>query len=736
MKNSTLLKKWLLLIVFGVLGFSYSSAAIQADTATILSEPFATSLGKFTTQSALGAQVWAWATASGQSYAKITGFASSVNNTNDDWLISPSINLANASSALLSFTHAHRYGTDVTGLKTLKLYVTDSYISGVVDTTKWTEFTFTHTSGTSWTFVNSGDINLSSFIGKRNVHFAFRYISDNVNSATWEIKNVSIRGLDRDVIFSENFDKFVDGTFASPAATNVALSTAFTLNNYTQTTGWTGANIYAAGGAIKLGASSTLGSITTPPINLAQDGGKFYVSFYVARWSTDSTFVNLLVNGVQAKVVSGVTPAMAWVGPFELTGGTTTTTIGIAGAQAAKGPFFLDSLIVTQQVPAVPSATLASASFRTKVGTTQTLKLALTAKSISGDLTVTLANKAGSDFSTTTTTVTKAIALSGSTISVDYKPLTAGPDTATVTISGGGLATSVVATITGNGYVTVPVANLGAIREAYVANPDINIVYELTGEVTVANVQSSGNSKWVQDATGGILIYDLAGAIKNTFVAGNGMTGLVGTLAEYGKQLELIPFNDATVSTVSKELLPVKLTVPQAKAWKERYESMYVYFENLTYLPATTPVVYWGTAKSNFNFANGTDSIVLRTNYSGLDYMTATTVIPTAPTNFAGMLLEFNGTLQFYPRSLSDIGYTGATVLPAGLTETTLGASVWGSAGTLNVNAKDGQNIEVYNLMGQRLMKSTAHEGINTFNMSKNQLYLVRLNNRVTKIVL
>lgn len=727
MKNSTLLKKWLLLIVFGVLGFSYSSAAIQADTATILSEPFATSLGKFTTQSVTGAQVWAWNSSSG-GYAKISGYVSPKHYQNDDWLISPSINFANASNVLLNFTHVNRYGTDITGTKTLKLYVTDSYISGPIDTTKWTEFNFTHSPGTNWTFVNSGDINLSSYIGQRNVHFAFRYTSDTLNAATWEIKNVSLRGLDREVILSENFDRFTAGSFASPSSTNVGA----TINDYTQTTGWAGVGVYAAGGAVKVGGSTSLGTITTKPTNLSQDNGKFFVSFYAARWSTDSSFVNILVNDVQAKVVTGVLPTMGWFGPIELTGGTAATTIKFAGAQAAKGRFFLDSLIVTQQVPAVPTASLASALFKTKVGTTQSIKLALTAKSLSGDLTVTLANKAGTDFSTAITTVSKATALSGSSISVDYKPLSAGPDTATVTISGGGLASSVVTTIYGNAYETVPVANLGALRAAYVANPDMNIVYELTGEVTVANVQSSGNSKYVQDATGGILIYDVAGAIKTVFVAGNGMSGLVGTLTEYGKQLEFIPFNDATVSTVSKDLFPGKLTIPQAKANKERFESMYVYFENLTYINATA-VPNWGTAKGNFNFVNGLDTIVCRTNYTGMDYMTATTAIPTAPTNFAGMLLEYNGTLQFFPRSLSDIGYSG-TVL--GVTETAVPASIWGSNGTLNVNATEGQSIEVFNLMGQRLMKSTAREGVNTFSLNTNQLYLVRVNNRVSKIVL
>jgi hypothetical protein len=731
MKNSTLFKKWFLVMILGIFGFSYSSAAIQADTATILSETFATSLGKFTTQSVTGAQVWAW---NSSAYAKITGFVSPVNNKNDDWLISPSINLANASSALLSFTHAHRYGTDLTGLKTLKLYVTDSYISGAIDTTKWTEFTFKHTAGTSWTFINSGDVNLDSYLGKRNVHFAFRYISDSINSSTWEIKNVSIRGLDREVIFAENFNGFTDGTVASPATANLATS----VNTKTQSTGWVAENIFSAGGTVKLGGSAALGTLKTPNINLSQDGGKFYVSFYSARWANDTSYINILVNDVQAKTVTGIPnqPTLNWFGPIELTGGTSATTIKFAGAQAAKGRFYLDSLIVTQQVPAVPMATLPSVSFKAKAGTTQTINMALTAKNITGDLTVTLANKAGTDFSTTVTTVTKANAIGGTTIAVDYKPLAAGADTATVTISGGGLVSNVVTQITGIAYTTVVVPNLGALRAEYVSNPDVNVVYELSGTVMPTNVQTSGNSKYVQDATGGILIYDVAGAIKSQVTVGIEFAGLVGTLTEYGKQLEFIPISDINGTTgLPKEILPVKLTIPQAKAMKERYESMYVFFENLTYTNATA-VPNWGTAKGNFNFVNGTDTIVCRTNYTGMDYMTATTAIPTVPTNFAGMLLEYNGTLQFYPRSLADIGYSGATVLPSGLSETTVPASVWGSNGTLNVLATQGQSIEVFNLVGQRLIRTTAKDGVNSFTVNKNQLYLVRLDNRTTKIVL
>lgn len=727
MKNSTLLKGWLLLVALVIFGITNTKAAVQADSAIIFSETFATSLGNFTTQSLAGAQSWAW---SSSGYAKITGYVSPTNNANDDWLISPVINFANASAVLLNFTHVHRYGTDVAGTKTLKLYVSDSYIGGAIDSTKWTEFNFTHAAGTNWTFVNSGDVNLSAYAGKRNVRFAFRYVSDAVNSATWEIKNITLRGLNREVLLSENFNGFTDGSFASPATANVAT----TVNTKTQTQGWVAENIYAAGGAVKLGGSTSLGTLKTPAINLSQDGGKFYVSFYAARWSTDSTYFNILVNDVQAKTVPGVTATMGWFGPIELTGGTAATTIKFAGAQASKGRFFLDSLIVTQQVAAVPSVTVTPQVFKTKVGTTQSIKLAILGKNLTGDLGIALTNKAGTDFTTAVTTMSKATAQSGSYISVDYKPLTVGADTATLTVSGGGLTSDVTVTILGSAYASVTVPNLAALRAEYVSNPDPAVVYEVASELTVTNVQTSGNSKWVQDATGGLLIYDVAGTIKTTFVAGNGMSGLVGTLTEYGKQLELIPILNATVSTPSKELLPVKLTIAEARAEKERFESMYVYFENLTYKPAATnPAVYWGTAKSNFTFFNGADTIVLRTNYTGMDYMTATTAIPTTATNFAGMLLEYNGTLQFYPRSLTDIGYSGAVM---GLKEIVKENVVFGSNGQLNVKASQGQNIQVFDLMGRLLLNREAMEGINTFSLKSNQLYLVKVNNAVTKIVL
>src|SRR5659263_116227 len=272
MKNSTLFKKWLLLIALGVLGFSYSSAAIQTDTTILVSETFATSLGtSFTTQSLVGDQVWVWSS----SYAKMSGFVSSVNNSNDDWLISPSINLTDASSISLSFYHAHKYGVDT--INTLQLMVTDSYTTGTIDPSKWTPVSFPLSDQKTWNFLNSGYISLEAYKGKANVRFAFRYRSTATASATWEIKNVTLRAIVKVpdvVVLSETFNKVATGTSKAPGTTD-ASTTSTAMDALTTLPGWTGSKVYPAGSALKIGSSSVAGILTTPALDLSSQSGSF-----------------------------------------------------------------------------------------------------------------------------------------------------------------------------------------------------------------------------------------------------------------------------------------------------------------------------------------------------------------------------------------------------------------------------------------------------------------------------
>jgi len=734
MKNSTLsFKKWLVVTA----GLLFMASGVSA--ATILSETFATSLGSFTPVSVKGDQVWYWSSYSGTGFAKVSGYTN-VQNLNEDWLISPSMDFSDVQKANLSFQNCHKYGLYPTW--NMSLWVTDSYTGGDIDSTKWTKFDFTYGTGNDYNFVSSGLIALDAYAGKENVRVAFRYKSDSTinDAATWEVKDVLVESVvdeptpEATVVLSENFDGFTAGTIKSPSSTDISSS----LDTYTQTKGWSGTKVYQAGGAVKLASSSAVGSLSTPAMDLSSNGGKFLVSFKAsAWWPSDSKNVILSVNGVEAVTVPDLPNDSVLVafGPIEVSGGTSQTVLTFSSFQAAKGRVFLDSLVISQVMKEddTPVAALTGAAFDAEVGATVSKQLTLTGTNLTGDLTVALANTVGTAFNTKITTVPAAdvIDSAGYELQVNYVPTAVGKDTAVITISGGGLAEAITATVTGSAWQAVEVADLTALRAAYDADPtDETTIYRVSGEAVMSFKHSSGNSKYFQDSKGGVLIYDTKGLITTELNEGDGVKNLTGTLDTYGSVMELIPVKNVTVNSTNNALTPVVLTIADYKANKDKYESMLIRLNQLTNISGKTA---WGTSKSNFNFTDGTDTLVLRTNYTGLDYMTATTNIPEGAVNYVGLALEYNGTVQFFPRSLTDINVT--TALPKRpAAQATL--NVYGSNGQLTVVAKQGQVIEVYNVLGRKVTTVVAQEGNNILSLTPSQLYLVRVGKTTTKIVL
>ncbi|MET3535468.1 DUF5689 domain-containing protein [Chryseobacterium limigenitum] len=118
----------------------------------------------------------------------MNGFAS-VNNANEDWLISKPISLLGFTSASLSFETDVRYAGSP-----IEVFVTDNY-SGNPTTTTWTPLSAildpNNTAFNTWTY--SGDISLNAFANK-NVRIAFKYTSTTTAAATWELDNVRVVG--------------------------------------------------------------------------------------------------------------------------------------------------------------------------------------------------------------------------------------------------------------------------------------------------------------------------------------------------------------------------------------------------------------------------------------------------------------------------------------------------------------------------------------------------------------
>ncbi len=168
--------------------------AFSGEMAVFLDETLLTqdSFNKFTAYSVTGTQVWGLSTSYG---AMISGYASSKNNANEDWLISPAADLSKKTSATLSFSHASGPAASLYVGKDLGYYtvwVSNNYTSDAPTTATWTQLTPLTYGTAAWTYVTSS-FSIPEANMKSNFRFAFKYISSDTQSATWEIKNVSLK---------------------------------------------------------------------------------------------------------------------------------------------------------------------------------------------------------------------------------------------------------------------------------------------------------------------------------------------------------------------------------------------------------------------------------------------------------------------------------------------------------------------------------------------------------------
>ena len=146
------------------------------------------SLDKWNVVSVTGEQKWVHSSKYGnpKSCAKMSGYSNSKRYANEDWLITPQIDLNGNSTAKLNFDNATKYDGPA-----MKLYISTDYSgSGDPNSASWTELSYTQSSGNwDWT---SASVDLSSYADKK-VYIGFKYTSSDSATATWEIDNVSIK---------------------------------------------------------------------------------------------------------------------------------------------------------------------------------------------------------------------------------------------------------------------------------------------------------------------------------------------------------------------------------------------------------------------------------------------------------------------------------------------------------------------------------------------------------------
>ena len=152
---------------------------------TIFSETFASGQGQFTIEDVMLPQelTYVWQHDANYSCMKASAYVNQAYAA-ESWLISPVIDLSNASAATLKFDQAVNHALPDGALSVM---ISTDYDGNVFQST-WTELSLSQwPAGNNWTFINS-TADLNPYLGQR-VTIAFKYTSNFNASATWEVKN-------------------------------------------------------------------------------------------------------------------------------------------------------------------------------------------------------------------------------------------------------------------------------------------------------------------------------------------------------------------------------------------------------------------------------------------------------------------------------------------------------------------------------------------------------------------
>ena len=176
--------------------------------------------------------------------------------------------------------------------------------------------------------------------------------------------------------------------------------------------------------------------------------------------------------------------------------------------------------------------------------------------------------------------------------------------------------------------------------------------YTLNGEAVVTFVQSFRNQKFIEDGTAAILIDDSNAIITSALATGDGVTGLTGTLDEFGGMMQFRPTMNVSASSTGNAIVAQSVLVSDLNANPNNYESEYVrIFEYSIIDAATNPTWIVGL---EYQMLTQSGDYIFRTSFYDADYIGAE--VPTSNTTVvSGIITERNdGSYYITARSLSD----------------------------------------------------------------------------------
>ena len=170
----------------GDINVDFDGGTQPGGETVVLDESFATGQGSFTIDNKQlpngeGSFVWNLGSFNDDKFMKASAYIGETKYASESWLVSPPVDLTQATTATLTFDHAHNYAG--TAEEEFTLWATETSADN------WQQLTIDkYGSGFKFT---TATIDLSAYAGK-TIKFAFKYISTTAAAGTWEIKNVKV----------------------------------------------------------------------------------------------------------------------------------------------------------------------------------------------------------------------------------------------------------------------------------------------------------------------------------------------------------------------------------------------------------------------------------------------------------------------------------------------------------------------------------------------------------------
>lgn len=170
----------------GDINVDFDGGTQPGGETVVLDESFATGQGSFTIDNKQlpngeGSFVWNLGSFNDDKFMKASAYIGGTKYASESWLVSPLVDLSQATTATLTFDHAHNYAG--TTEEEFTLWATETSADN------WQQLTIDkYGSGFKFT---TATIDLSAYAGK-TIKFAFKYVSTTDAAGTWEIKNVKV----------------------------------------------------------------------------------------------------------------------------------------------------------------------------------------------------------------------------------------------------------------------------------------------------------------------------------------------------------------------------------------------------------------------------------------------------------------------------------------------------------------------------------------------------------------